>query len=531
MASGQKGELRIGLTISGAIALGAYEGGALAALIAAAQAVNRQQPDALRVDAIAGASAGSMTALLAARALIAGLDPVETMYGAWVTTPQLQALRDHFRSPLQVDDIAAETRHLLTRPEHPDGKQLAAVHLNMALGCLRGLDYKIGRIGGAPIEANTYLDWAEFVVDAERPIDWYVSPAGPVASALASGAHALAFPPKSLDRSAPDIQDGYGDNGIDMDHFPPSKLLWYTDGGTIDNEPLGRALDMTEGLDDSGDSQLGDARRLHVLITPDPAPPIEGDDYWSLPRPEPTWTRTGLRALKLLRVQRLYDDLRAIEKKNSRINWTRRLERTLVELLEQPGGDAAQRLAALADMIEDEKVAIKDDDDLRTPESKADTELARALRRALGAASGLAGKRDVSVAVVSPLLLPEVHEGGKSPRDVLAGEFLGHFGGFLNEKLRENDFALGYRSMICWMKDEDNGLGHHHLDPELAERAIAGAAQAQRDWAERHGREWVEDQGGATLSTRPLREKLALVGVAARTAAIVFRQILSKPPA
>jgi hypothetical protein len=316
-----------------------------------------------------------------------------------------------------------------------------------------------------------------------------------------------------------------------MDHFPPSKLLWYTDGGTIDNEPLGRALDMTETLDDSGDSELGDASRLHLLITPDPAPPIEGDDYWSLPTPEPTWTRTGLRALKLLRVQRLYDDLRAIEKKNSRINWTRRLERTLAELLEQPREDAAQRLASLAEAIKNEKAAITEDDDLRAPPYEPATDVGQALRQALGAASGLAGKRDVSVAVVSPLLLPEVHDGGKTPRDVLAGEFLGHFGGFLNEKLRENDFALGYRSMICWMKKEENGLVHHDLDPELADHAIAGAEQAQRDWAKRHGRDWVEDEGGASLSTRPLREKLALVGVAARTAAIVFRQILAKPPA
>jgi predicted acylesterase/phospholipase RssA len=535
MAMGQTGELRIGLTISGAIALGAYEGGALAALLAAAQSVNARQQDALRVDAIAGASAGSMTALLAARALIAGLDPIDTMYSAWVTTPQLQALLDHFRSPLQVDDIAAETTHLLARTAHPSRMQTADVHLNMALGCLRGLDYKIGRIGGPPIEANTYLDWAEFVVGATNPIEWYTAPAGPVAAALASGAHALAFPPKSLDRSAQDIQDAYERNGIEPDHFPPSKLLWYTDGGTIDNEPLGRALDITEDLDAGGTSPLGDAKRLHLLISPDPAPPIKGDDYWSRPTPEPTWTRTGLRALKLLRVQRLYDDLRAIEKRNSRINWTRRLERTLVELLEQPGADAApnadaaHKLGALADAIEDEKVAIKRPEDQRSPDYEPTTDLERALRRALGAASGLAGKRDVSVSVVSPLLLPEVHSGEKTPREVLAGEFLGHFGGFLNAKLRENDFAHGYRSMMCWMQGA-SGLAHHGLNPALAHDAVTGADQARCEWAERAGREWVQDQGGASLSTRPLREKVALFGVATRTAAIVFRQILSGPP-
>jgi len=47
-------KLRIGLTISGAVSLGAYEGGALAALLVAVQ----EMQGAVVVDAITGASAG-----------------------------------------------------------------------------------------------------------------------------------------------------------------------------------------------------------------------------------------------------------------------------------------------------------------------------------------------------------------------------------------------------------------------------------------------------------------------------------------
>src|SRR5436190_1173268 len=151
MTSGHAGELRIGLTISGAIALGAYEGGALAALLAASQSANQQQPGALRVDAMAGASAGSMTAVLAARALVAGLDPIEVMYGAWVTVPQLQALRDHWRSPLSIKRTHREVEKLLCGSSQRGRAQPSSVLINMALGCLRGLDYEIGRIGGPPI--------------------------------------------------------------------------------------------------------------------------------------------------------------------------------------------------------------------------------------------------------------------------------------------------------------------------------------------------------------------------------------------
>ena len=38
------------------------------------------------------------------------------------------------------------------------------------------------------------------------------------------------------------------------------------DGGTIDNQPLGRALELTDGLD-----ATFDGRRLHLLIIPDPS--------------------------------------------------------------------------------------------------------------------------------------------------------------------------------------------------------------------------------------------------------------------
>ncbi|MFL5830914.1 MAG: patatin-like phospholipase family protein [Solirubrobacteraceae bacterium] len=527
MPMGKPGELRIGMTISGAIALGAYEGGALAALLAGAQSVNEKQADALRVDAIAGASAGSMTALLAARTLVAGLDPVEVMYDAWVTAPQLQALNDGFRSPLSVDHMSVEVEKLLAGETQPTRVQPSAVQLNMALGCLRGLDYKIGRIGGPPIEANTYLDWAEFTVDASRPISWYTADSGPVAAALASGAHAVAFPPRLLDRSSPEVQQAYKDNGIE--DFPPSGVLWYTDGGTIDNEPLGRALGMTELLDGPNASPLADAGRVHLLISPDPSPPIVGDDYWSRRLPEPTWTKTGLRALKLLRVQRLYDDLRAVEKMNSRITWTRRLEQTLVGLLEQAQPDPTRTLDEFSEAIKTQKEELTRPEDERVTSEQPTSELARAVRQALGVASGLAGKRDVSVAVISPLVLPEVVSGDKTPHQVLAGEFIGHFGGFLAQQLRENDFAYGYRSMICWMEGA-SGLAFHGLEPGLATRAVDGAAQARREWEKRAGRPWVQDQGDTSLGARPLKEKLAVLRVATRAAAIVFRQILSRHP-
>ena len=162
MPAGQRGELRIGLTISGAIALGAFEGGALAALLTGVQGVNsrRGERDSLRVDVIAGASAGSMTGLLAARTLLAGLDPLKVMREAWVQMPQLGALEGHMDAPLAVDGMLELADRLLgSSGRRP--RQAHPVSVHMALGSLHRLDYEIGRIAGPPVRAGTYLDWHE----------------------------------------------------------------------------------------------------------------------------------------------------------------------------------------------------------------------------------------------------------------------------------------------------------------------------------------------------------------------------------
>ena len=98
-------QVRIALTISGAVSLGAFEGGALAALILAAQALNgKAVPPPLRIDAIGGASAGSITGMLAARCLLEGLDPVHVMSESCVRQDSLIAMRTRDKhAPLSIE--------------------------------------------------------------------------------------------------------------------------------------------------------------------------------------------------------------------------------------------------------------------------------------------------------------------------------------------------------------------------------------------------------------------------------------------
>jgi predicted acylesterase/phospholipase RssA len=64
-------ERRLALTIKGGVSLGTYEAGAISELLSLIK-YNNQQPGAIPwyIDCVAGASAGSITAAMLARALI-----------------------------------------------------------------------------------------------------------------------------------------------------------------------------------------------------------------------------------------------------------------------------------------------------------------------------------------------------------------------------------------------------------------------------------------------------------------------------
>ena len=76
--------LRVCLTLSGGASLGAYQAGASAALLAALECIRDDHGIDVRVDAIGGASAGSIVGLIAAHALLEGGDGCRLLHEAWV---------------------------------------------------------------------------------------------------------------------------------------------------------------------------------------------------------------------------------------------------------------------------------------------------------------------------------------------------------------------------------------------------------------------------------------------------------------
>jgi len=498
-------DLRIALTISGAVSLGAYEGGALAALLVGIRRLLEDGDSPIRVDAIGGASAGSITGVLAARTLLAGLDPVHVMWEAWVRRDSLAALltKDP-HSPLSLEPLRAVARDLLESGPGDDAgpTQPYPVRIHMALATLRGLNYRIGRLHGPPINASTYLDWGTFTLSPDQPASGYLEPEGAsvIEFALASGANAFGFAPRKLNRTILAEDQAARAEGRIV-NFPASGWLWYTDGGTIDNEPLGHTLDLANDID----REQPGGRRVHLLVHPHPtAPPVDGS--WADPRQQPEWTRTLARSEMVQRTQSLYEDLRHVEKTNSRIVWTNDVAKTAASLL--VGSEMAREaLEDLLGRIRGHKEALKSGqrDAAHAPAVAvtAPVDLEELLLRVLHEATGLAGKEGVQVEVVSPLILDEARD--IPIETVLAGEFLAHFGGFLHEPLRVSDFALGYRSMLRWLE----GLGELGLDSVAAERVVA-AAQARYDPS------WDRYRlGTTTLRSLPFAAKIPFYRLAA----------------
>jgi Patatin-like phospholipase len=492
-------QLRLSLTISGAVSLGSYEGGALAALLYAVRKLAADDNPALRIDVMSGASAGSITALLAARALQQGHDPCTVMSGAWVKDVSIGSLLAHdARAPLSIDALRKLACDLLDPAQGAPSayRQAFPIRMSYTLACLRGLEYRLPRLGRAPLLASTFVDTFEHTLTQGDTIDSLLGPQGasPLDAALASAANELGFPPYLLDRSRQ--WPVYLQEGVDNLPPDPSRSLWYTDGGTIDNEPLGHTLDITNDVD--GDNTP--SQRLHLLIHPHPTAAIH-DLSWANPQVQPTFVQTAVRGLEMQRTQSLYADLKQVEKTNSHIAWIEILHRELGAALDQlPDESRAQVAGALSNALD---AMAKDVDALHEQHSATPGEgsshvadeptssPSALLSDALHQASGLAGKQTARVDVISPLLLPESET--HSVDQLLSGEVLFHFGGFLDEGMRRNDFDLGYSSTIAWLTQ--GGLTSAGLPGSLAEEALASAADAYQP-----GKGW-ERTGSTTVGS------------------------------
>jgi hypothetical protein len=478
------GGTRIAMMLPGAVSLGAYEGGALAAVLTAVQAADGD----LVVDAISSASAGSVTALVATRALLHGANPVDLMIATWVELPSLAKLKTHNpASPLSMQHLREAATRLLGTSQVPDGtpnayRQQESIRLSMALTALGGLSYRLVSLredgSGAPmtttVSAETFVDWYTTTLASTATTEDLL---GAVAGALASASTPIGFPAALLDRSKDSIAIAqYAANGL----VNPTNdwHIWYSDGGDIDNEPFGRVLDLIEDT-----STASDDDRVIVLLETEPSIPVWGGKWFDPDSSHvPTWTSTLRRVGHIQKLHNYYDDLRRLEKTNSRLKWIEtvasHLESSLVEATSKlTAEDRTAVQSAIASALRDASDAIDvDKQQLRAaitartssppaPEASTAPEPPTILE-VLEQAAGLHGKRRVVVEIISPDLDPNDH---RPASDKLAGEFLFHFGGFFDEQLRQSDFALGYRNASTWLTGWLRGRVHN---PDLVLESV-----------------------------------------------------------
>ncbi len=236
------------------------------------------------------------------------------------------------------------------------------------------------------------------------------------------------------------------------------------------------------------------------------------DAVWTIPSKRPKWMATLARSDKLQPTHSLYDDLRHAEKTNSDILWIEQFHNVVIPLLRERNDAWAAKLRPLLQAISEQKAALDlHEADAMQPSAEAEAAATGAVpedldavdlfRRVLSLASGLSGKEPARIEVVSPLLLPEAK--GRPVEDLLAGEFLLHFGGFLDERLRWHDFALGFRTMQTWLASlEQLGVA---LDAAEKARAAAAKGTSRNGTPDGAPGDWGTSHGGIGFSSRGLR--------------------------
>ena len=493
--------LRLSLTLSGGASLGAFEAGSAAALIVGWRHLRLEEDVEASIDSIGGASAGAIVGLFSAHCVLSGADPVALLRDAWVEQVSLSLLRGRTAdAPLSFADLREDLPELFDdHPPDADRAQDRALALQISLTGLRGLAYPIaGRSRSEPIRGVTYADWGRFELEPGGGTEQLLEPEGasPLDFVLASASSPGGFAPALVDRS--EDAEAYEKRGIE--DFPEDGRLWYTDGGLVASQPIGRTFAAGRLLHGSEP----DAQHLSILI--DPRSEVSaGDEPWSDPESKLSWQTGTSRALAILSQQDLFEDLRRIEKDNSRLGWIDELTEALSPALKR-GAD--EKLRKFIESLREERAELRSDEpDLDGEEGNlSEMDASELLRCALRETTGLQGKHRLSLDVISPLILADDDD----PKSLLAGEFMGDFGGFLSEDLRASDFSLGYRAGSAWL---ERCLPECDLPGAAADGALAAVREAAPP--EKGGKHGEKEPGDLSIGDR-----MQIVRLAAHTARV-----------
>jgi predicted acylesterase/phospholipase RssA len=277
---------RLAITIAGAVSLGSYEAGVLYEVLDAIHQHNcvpgTPDEDRIEIDVLTGASAGAMTAAIVAQKMLYAADefrdPYDNpLYNVWVKQINLVGLLNttnggspESESPLRsifssnmVERIAAGslTARYASGEVPPRVTHMAAaksISLGMTLTNLNGVDYGYDMQPNGKYIYTQHEDQLTRVVSVggtdHREIWEEIRDAS-----VASGAYPLAFRAKELERKRADYTKGNLEPWTD----DPSRFT-YTDGGVLQNEPLGMAKKLVNAIDGHWNNES----RFYLFVSP-----------------------------------------------------------------------------------------------------------------------------------------------------------------------------------------------------------------------------------------------------------------------
>ena len=299
---------RLAITIAGAVSLGSYEAGVLYELMRAIRTYNEASPSddrKLYVDVLTGASAGGMTAAMVSQRLMYDGKSLDgefdnSLYQAWVERISLMRLvkmhwsEKKWHSLFSSDLIDTIGHDMLVASMRKSGSGPHAavecingvpqtLRVGLALTNLNGIDYMLPILGSdeGGFNYTRSVDQKIFEVRAggqANTAQWEQM----CDAAVACGAFPAAFRPKAMQRSV----EEYGERLPDDRHLwvqgesyvgwsgpSPAKFV-FSDGGVLQNQPLGIAKDLVDAAVADRAARVGVAAfrdggdRLYVFVTP-----------------------------------------------------------------------------------------------------------------------------------------------------------------------------------------------------------------------------------------------------------------------
>lgn len=457
---------RLAITIAGAVSLGSYEAGVLYEVLEALRQHNQfcdenNKPDGkILVDVLTGASAGGMTAVIAAQKLLfeehSLRDPkANSFFRPWVDEVSLDELfrlrpgenpsRSAFSSDL-IREIA--DRHILGRyqsappPAARHGAAAKQIWLGLALSNLNGVTFQRKLRNAPSFNYSRFQDEWRTTFDSMNPADDTRPRWEPLRdAALSCGAFPVAFRLVPLHRTNADYQSSQ--------YFVPfgAADFAFTDGGTFQNEPLGLARDFVRQIDKPED----DADRFYLFIAPGALGPTAVRDFGA--------DCTILQALRriagaIFQQARFHDWIMA-EDVNERIRlFNLKAEALKLDIL-APTGDPRHvdwrslqpTTAALLPVVYRDKPHAIPTERQRLRVSFGDE--VRQIEQGLGAdgPAAAAAWLDAMLAFERAAELDDKEEmriyGVTATTNELASDLIASFGGFFEKRFREHDYLVG----------------------------------------------------------------------------------------